>query len=213
MHSIFLRACWSHVFILWVFLGLPTLLSQFALLIKLLQLCSTGCQTLFPGSPLLLLPPPPGSLNSLRDLRVHKLLSQWHLLFFIILEGLLSENISHCGFLPKEKHSSMSTTQISPVPSALHHTEELPSYSHACKSPFWWGELFLSDLIAPYSPCSNAFHSVAQIHSQEFKLPGIQMKSSSHSASSEAAVNPALSGLTGTSQPSRSNSFLPPRCV
>lgn len=50
-------------------------------------------------------------------------------------------------------------------------------------------------------------------HPHEFNLPGIPRQSSSHSASSEAAVNPALSGLAGASQLNHSNSFLPPRCA
>lgn len=119
LHGSFLCVWGSQVFTLCVFLGLPTLLSQFAFLIKLLQLGSTGCQPLLPGSPLLLLPSLPGSFNSLRDLRVHKLLSHWHF-FFFIFKRLLSESTSLWGLLPKEKHFSVSMTQMYPLPRALH---------------------------------------------------------------------------------------------
>lgn len=117
--SVFLCAGRSHIFILCVFLCLPILLSQFAFLIKLLELCSTGCQALLPGSPLLLLPSLPGSLDSLWDLRVHKLLSHRHL-FFFILDGLLSENTSQCRLLPEKKHSSINVTQPAPLSWDLH---------------------------------------------------------------------------------------------
>lgn len=118
LHGTFLCVWGSQVFILRVFLGLSTLLSQFAFLIKLLQLGSTGCQTLLPGSPLFLLPSLPSPFNSLRDLRVHKLLSQWHF-FFFILKGLLSESTSLWRLLPKEKHFSVRMTQMYPLPQAL----------------------------------------------------------------------------------------------